>query len=398
MRNLEPKALLVQPVFLPTALEAASHAGIPKDRIFQFSDAPVSQQDGIEDWRSMLATSSEAESYHWPDLSPEESRTTIATINFSSGTTGLPKGVCITHANLIANIEQSIFMTYAESSTPYDSEKAHRQQQQQQQGGRGTGPFTPPEERYVGFLPLYHAFGQSWILLIALRLGHPVYIMPSFHYEEFLQTVARYKITMLQVPPPVLTMLCKRPETARYDLGSLRRIVAGAAPLSRELQNEVQSRFRVQVIQGWGMTEVTCGGLLVPGGLSDMRGSVGVLFPGTQARLVGDDGEVAVRRAGGTPGGRELRGELLIKGPQVCLGYWRNEKATAETLCENGWLRTGDVVEVDEHGWFWIVDRKKELIKVNAFQVAPAELEQLLLENEHVSDAAVVGIKMYVPA
>lgn len=385
MRDLEPKALLVQPLFLEAALEAASQAGIPKDHIFQFSDEPIPKQKGIEDWRSMLGTPSEGESYHWPELSPEESRTTVATVNFSSGTTGLPKGVCITHANLIANAEQSIFMNYAESATPY--EKFH----QQQDGGRR--PFQPPPERYVGLLPLYHAFGQSWILFIALRLQHPVYIMPTFHYEQFLQTIARYKITMLQIPPPVLTMLCKRPETANYDLGSLCRILAGAAPLSRELQNEVQSRFRVRVIQGWGMTELTCGGLLVPGGLSDMRGSVGVLCPGTEAMLVGEDGEMAVRQEGEEQG-RGLRGELFVKGPQVCLGYWRNEKATRETLSEDGWLRTGDVVEVDENSWFWVVDRKKELIKVNALQVAPAELEQLLLENEHISDAGVVGIRM----
>lgn len=394
MRDLEPKVLLVQPPFLDTALEAASQAGIPKDHIFQFSDEPTAPRNGIADWLAMLGTSWEGERYRWPDLSPQESRTTIATVNFSSGTTGLPKGVCITHANLIANVEQSLFMLYAETATPYS-----------QQGAAAPPPsFRPPPERHVGMLPLYHAFGQSWILFIALRLGQPVYIMPTFHYEAFLAVVARHRVTMLQVPPPVLAMLCKRPETSRYDLGSLRRMVVGAAPLSRELQNEAQRRFGVQISQGWGMTEATCAGLLVPGGLRDESGSVGVLAPGTEARIVDedDDGEktttvVAVVAPAGGQGeekghGRVRRGELLVRGPQVCLGYWRNARATKETLTEDGWLRTGDVVEVDTKGWFWVVDRKKELIKVNALQVAPAELEKLLLENEHISDAAVVGI------
>lgn len=381
VRDLEPKVLLVQPPFLDTALEAASLAGIPKDRVFQFSGEPTTPRNGVADWRAMLGSPSEGESYRWPQLSPHESRTTVATVNFSSGTTGLPKGVCVSHANLIANAEQSLFITYAETETPYVF------------AAEATTPFRPPPERYVGMLPLYHAFGQSWILFLALRLRHPVYVMPAFGYEAFLAVAARHRVTKLQVPPPVLTMLCKRPETAQYDLGSLRRVVAGAAPLSRELQNEVQRRFGVQVVQGWGMTEVTCGGLFVPGGVRDERGSVGVLLPGSEARIVGDDGETVVAAAAaGSNGGPMLRGELLIKGPQVCLGYWRNAAATEETLSADGWLRTGDVVEVDAAGWFWIVDRKKELIKVNALQVAPAELEKLLLEHENIADAGVVGI------
>lgn len=392
MKNLGPKVLLVHPDFLQTALEAASQAGIPKDHVFQFSDEPTTTTtgSGAADWRSMLGTPAQGDRYRWPALSAEEARATVATVNFSSGTTGLPKGVCVTHANLIANAEQSLFLRYAATATPYvqppHQRPSHqRRQQQQQQPERR---FQPPRETYIGMLPLYHAFGQSWILFIALRLRHPVYVMRAFRYEAFLAAVARHRVTELQVPPPVLAMLCKRPETGAYDLRSLRRVVSGAAPLSRELQNEVRRRFGVQVLQGWGMTEITCAGLFVPGGVPDERGSVGVLAPGTEARLVREDGEEE------EGGGRGLRGELFVRGPQVCLGYWRNEKATRETISEDGWLRTGDVVEVDDKGWFWIVDRKKELIKVNALQVAPAELEQLLLENEHIADAAVVGITM----
>ena len=131
------------------------------------------------------------------------------------------------------------------------------------------------------------------------------------------------------------------------------------------------------------MTETTCAAIHVPGGADDDSGSIGYLDPNTEGKLIDDEGKEVTKA--GTPG------ELFVRGPQMCLGYWRNEAATQETL-EDGWLKTGDVAQVDEKGWFWIVDRKKELIKVNGLQVAPAELEAVLLEHPDIADAAVVGI------
>jgi acyl-CoA synthetase (AMP-forming)/AMP-acid ligase II len=265
----------------------------------------------------------------------------------------------ISHSNLIANATQSLWM------------KKHLK------------PEKP--ERWVGFLPLFHAYGQLYTMLMAVKSHTPVYIMKAFVYTDFLKVIQDYKITTLQVAPPVLVMLSKRPETKDYDLSSVDTIGSGAAPLSRELQNEVAKRFNVNIVQGWGMTEVTCGGITMPGGGVDNTGSVGGLLPDSECKLLDEEGK-EVRP--GEPG------ELYLRGPQVCLGYWRNEKATAETLVGDGWLRTGDVAVCDEKGMFWIVDRKKELIKVNGLQVAPAELEAVLLENEMVADAAVVGITL----
>lgn len=385
MSNLSAKVILVEPDFLETALEAASQAGVPRSHIFQLAGRPVPTRSGIPDWRAgLLGSEAEGDGYRWPGLTPEASRTTVATVNFSSGTTGLPKGVCISHASLIANCEQTIALRYAEK------------------------PFAladRPAERFVGFLPLYHAFGQSWVFFLGPRLGIPTYVMRAFPFRlaALLEAVQRFRVTTLQVPPPVLAMLCKRrrpggggegEEPEPHDLTSLREVICGAAPLGRELQNEAQRRLGVQVIQGWGMTEVTCCGSLVPGGVPDERGSVGVLAPGTEGMLVDEEGREAEAEEEGGEGGGRRRGELWLRGPQVMLRYWRNEAATRETLGEDGWLRTGDVCVVDGKGWLWVVDRKKELIKVNALQVAPAELEQMLLENEHVSDAAVVGITM----
>ncbi|WYZ43821.1 hypothetical protein EsH8_VII_000257 [Colletotrichum jinshuiense] len=362
MINTAAKVVIAHPNNLEQVLKAAGKAKIPENRIFQFSDVETETQHGIPDWRQMVGTKTHADTYQWPEQSAEESTKTIATINYSSGTTGIPKGVCVSHYNLISNVEQTIFMRYADRPYAFESR---------------------PQERWIGFLPLYHAYGQLYTILMAIKLQIPVYIMKEFRYEDFLASINRYKITNLQVAPPILVMLSKRPETSRFDLSSVREMLCGAAPLSRELQNECQRRFSVQINQGWGMTEVTCGAIMVPGGIKDNNGSVGRLLPNCDCKLIDDDGkEVDFGKSG----------ELCIRGPNICLGYWKNDAATKEALDKDGWLKTGDIAVCNENGYFWIVDRKKELIKVNALQVAPAELEAVLLENEHIADAAVVGI------
>lgn len=220
---------------------------------------------------------------------------------------------------------------------------------------------------------------------MAPKLLIPVYIMRTFTYDDFLQSIQRWQITHLQVAPPILVMLDKRPETSRYNLKSLEGALCGGAPLSKELQNSVSKKFGLTIQQGWGMTEVTCGAIHVPGGWNDDSGSVGQLDPNSECKLLDDDGNIV---------GPGQPGEMLIKGPQVCLGYWKNEAATRETIDEEGWLKTGDIAVTDHDGRFWIVDRKKELIKVNALQVAPAELEAILLRMDQIADAAVVGITL----
>jgi acyl-CoA synthetase (AMP-forming)/AMP-acid ligase II len=320
--------------------------------------------NGIQDWKSFLLSPTQAESWSWKKLNAEESRNTIAALNYSSGTTGLPKGVMISHQNIIANVEQSIYMRDLEQ--PYQADSR-------------------PEECWLGFLPLYHAYGQLWSIAAAARTLSPCYMMRSFNYTKFLENIQKYRVTHIQTAPPVLVMLAKRPETKKYDLSSLQNILCGAAPLSRELQNEVSARFNLKVIQTWGMTEVTCSCLHVPGGRDDRSGSVGYIDPNATMKLIDDDEKEV---------GPGERGEIRVKGPNICMGYWRNEKATKETFDEDGFLKTGDVAVKDENGLYWIVDRKKELIKVKGFQVAPAELEAMLLEHEHIADAAVCALQL----
>lgn len=363
LENTGAKLIMVEPKYLDVVLKAAAKVGFPKDHIYLFDDKPSESQQGVQDWRTLLGSEQEAQSWQWQRMNPRESKTRVAVLNYPSGTTGLPKGVMISHQNLIANVEQSIYMRNLEQ--PHSPEDA-------------------PPERWLGFLPLYHAYGQLWSITAAAVTLTPCYYMRAFNYSEWLSHVQNHRITHIQTAPPILVMLAKRPETQKYDISSLVNVLCGAAPLSKELQNEVSEKCKLKVVQTWGMTEVTCSCLHVPGGRDDRSGSVGYIDPNSEMKLVDDFGkEVGIGE----------RGEIHVKGPNICMGYWRNEKATKESFDSEGFLVTGDVAIRDDEGRFWIVDRKKELIKCSGFQVAPAELEAVLLENDDVADAAVVGLQ-----
>ncbi|KAH0383851.1 acetyl-CoA synthetase-like protein, partial [Aureobasidium melanogenum] len=361
LKDSQAKALLVHPNMVKNAILAAEEAGLPKYRIFQFNDEYCEEFDGIRDWTTMLGSPQEAMSLQWKKLDTE-STTTLATVNYSSGTTGLPKGVRISHFNLIANVVQIIACLWPHADIT-----------------RGK----VVQERWLGFVPFYHAYGQMFTTLIALKMNFTVYIMKQFVFSDYLQHIQDYKISHLQVVPPILVMMIKRPETAQYNLKSVQGIFCAAAPLSSKLQSLVAQKFKVDIIQGWGMTELTCGGILQQE--RDDTETVGKFLPNHECKLVDDEGNEV---------GYDTPGEIYIRAPNVCMGYFNNKQAINDTITQDGWLRTGDIAIVDKRGCFQIVDRKKELIKVNALQVAPAELEATLLEHEDVEDAAVTGIKL----
>ncbi len=317
----------MHPGLIQTARSAATIAGLAQNCLYLFDDEAVQPIDGVKDWRSFIGAPQEAEKYQWTKLDPESSKRTLATVNFSSGTTGLPKGVMITHRCLIANMEQTNFMR-----------------------NLGKNMDDKPQERWIGLLPLYHAYGQLYTCLLATKLCTPVFIMKAFVFEEFLRVIETHRITHLHLVPPVLIMLGKRPETAQYDLSSVTNLGSGAAPLSFELQNDCAKRFKLNVSQGWGMTELTCTGLGHPGVVDDPTGSVGILLPNCEAKLLDENSQEV---------GPNGRGELYFRGPNVSPGYWRNEEATKQSMLPGDWLRTGDVATYDERGWFWIVDRLK---------------------------------------
>ncbi|HZU18934.1 MAG TPA: AMP-binding protein [Candidatus Dormibacteraeota bacterium] len=278
----------------------------------------------------------------------------VVALPYSSGTTGLPKGVMLTHRNLVANLLQM-------------------------------GPVERTSERdtTLAALPFYHIYGLSVILCLGLYRGATLVVLPRFELEVALRAVERWRITRLPLVPPLILRLLRDPRVAEHDLSSVRVVVSGAAPLAPELAAELADRFGVLVKQGYGMTELSPGSHMHPEEPGMAKpGTVGVLHPSTECRLV--DPATGRDAAPGAPG------EIWVRGPQVMKGYLNRPEATAEVLTPDGWLRTGDIGVVGEDGQLSVVDRLKELIKYMGFQVPPAEVEALLLTHPAVADAAVI--------
>jgi acyl-CoA synthetase (AMP-forming)/AMP-acid ligase II len=246
----------------------------------------------------------------------------------------------------------------------------------------GTGLALTPRDRFLALAPLAHVMGFVVSLCAPLAAGATVIMLPRFELAALLDAIQRHRVTVIAVPPPVLAALARDPAVSRYDVSAVEAVVSGGAPVSPELQAEAAGRFPGAMIgQGYGLTE-TSAVIPVPDRAGMLPGSVGRLAPGTELRLLDPDT------------GRDARpgepGELCVRGPQVMAGYLGRPEATAQMLGAGGWLRTGDLGRVDPGGHLFIVDRLKELIKVNAIQVAPAELEAVLAGHPQVADAAVV--------
>ncbi len=289
-----------------------------------------------------------------------EPKEDIAALPYSSGTTGLSKGVMLTHYNLTTNLKQFI-------DRP------------------GEALSFKADDVILVHLPLFHIYGMQVLMNGSIAVGATQVMMGRFDMELLLELLSRHKITYLYTVPPVGLGLTQYPGVPNYDLSNLKAGFLAAAPSSAELQGKMSEAIGAPVIQGYGMTELS------PVSNVDFMeadfikpGSVGPALADTEERVV--DLETGSRDV--APG--EL-GELLVRGPQVMKGYYDNAAATAETITEDGWLHTGDIVRMDEAGYVWVLDRKKELIKYKGFQVPPAELEGLLLEHPAVADAAVIG-------
>ncbi|KAL4943565.1 hypothetical protein BDV06DRAFT_234546 [Aspergillus oleicola] len=356
---------------LDTGIEAAKLAGLGRDKVFVFNnalyDGKGEAKKGCRHWGELVASVEEGTGFSWDELStPEESSRTLA-LNYSSGTTGRPKGVEISHKNYIANMLQYNHLFYLSPDWKEKSERA----------------------RWLCFLPMYHAMAQNIFIAAALNRGVPVYIMPKFDFIKMLEYTEKYRISDYILVPPVVVALAKHPavKAGKYDLSSVEAIGSGAAPLGREVCEEVEALWppgRINIKQGWGMTETTCSIMGWDPNEKSFSASVGELNANCEAKIMAEDGVTELER--------NQRGELWVRGQNVMKGYWRNPKATKETKTEDGWLKTGDIAFVDSEGRFHVVDRKKELIKVKGNQVAPAELEAILLEHPAVADAAVIGV------
>ncbi|HSH74927.1 MAG TPA: AMP-binding protein, partial [Longimicrobiales bacterium] len=233
-------------------------------------------------------------------------------------------------------------------------------------------------------LPFFHIYGLGVIMNYALSRGATLVVIQRFDFGRFLAAIQEHRVTFAHLVPPILLALAKHPLVEEYDLSSLNGIMSGAAPLGGDLAHAVEERIGCVVAQGYGLTETSPVTHTAP---NQRRGqtpydSIGPSLPNTEVQIVDTESGRAV--------GPGERGELWIRGPQVMAGYLEQPEATAATIDEGGWLHTGDVGYVDEHGNCRIVDRVKELIKYKGFQVAPAELEAVLLTHESIADAAVV--------
>ena len=289
-----------------------------------------------------------------PAVAVDPSRA-IALLPYSSGTTGLPKGVMLTHANVAVAVAQARAAFKLE-----------------------------PRDTIVAVAPFAHVMGFVITLGTALSSGATLVTLPRFAFEPCLELVERHRATVLIVPPPVMAALAGHPAVDAHDLSSLEFVVAGGAPVAPEIERAVGERLPGVVVRlGYGLTETTATATAPDRELDVAPGSVGRAMPGTELRVVDP-------LSGGDLGPGE-RGELWVRGPQTMAGYLGRPDAGAAMIDSDGWLRTGDLVVLDDEGQVFIVDRLKELIKVNALQVAPAELEALLVSHPAVADAAVVA-------
>src|SRR5262245_24532653 len=338
------RLLITVPACLDRAREAAAKSGV--EDIYVFGSA-----EGARSFAELLADGDQLPSVR---LAPRDD---IVVLPYSSGTTGLPKGVMLTHYNLVANLCQAAHMPNFDAFGERDI--------------------------VMAVLPYFHIYGMVVIMMLGLAGGGTIVSMPRFDLQEFLGLVQKYHATVLPLVPPIVLGMVKHPAVAQYDLSSVRLVFSGAAPLGEDLARQLSKKLGCPVTQGYGMTEASPVTHLSPTGNAPMKpGSAGCVIPSTEVKIVDVVTGEEVEQ------GKE--GELYIRGPQIMKGYLNRPEETADCLDREGWYHTGDVGYVDPDGYFYIVDRTKELIKYKGLQVAPAELEALLLTHPAVLDAAVV--------
>jgi len=340
----------VSPLLGPAA-EAARAAGIPDDRVIVL--------DGVEghpDLRSMLAEG------RTPPTVSFDPATHVAVLPYSSGTTGTPKGVMLTHRNLVANVHQCQVVIELRR-----------------------------DDRVLAVLPFFHIYGMTVLLNLALRRRASLVTMPRFDLVDFLRNIQDHRCTFLFIAPPIAVALAKHPVVDDFDTTSVRTVFSGAAPLDGETAEAAAHRMGARILQGYGMSELSPVSHAVPDDRVDMpASSVGVLVPNVDAKLIDPETGAEIEEHGDD--GLTLPGEIWVRGPNVMLGYLGRPDATAETLDADGFLHTGDIGVHHVSGYFSIVDRLKELIKYKGYQIAPAELEALLLSHPRIMDAAVIGV------
>lgn len=281
----------------------------------------------------------------------------LAQIQYTGGTTGMPKGVMLTHRNVVVNTLQGRFWCSS---------------------------FREGEEVFLGAVPLFHCYGLNTCQNLAVATGSQIILLPRFHVDEAVKAIQQHRVTIMSGVPMMFSMMTDFPHVSRYDLRSIRVCLCGASPLPADVQEAFERLSGVKISEGYGLTEAgpTTHCNPIEGG--HPSGSMGLPFPDTDARIV--DADTGLRDL---PTGEA--GELLVRGPQVMQGYWRKE-ADTQAVLRGGWLHTGDIVRRDEQGFFFFLDRMKDVIKPWGETVYPREVEDILLQHPAVREAVVVGI------
>jgi len=280
-----------------------------------------------------------------------------AVLQYTGGTTGTPKGAVLTHQNIVANIIQLRAFYFM---------------------------MRDGEERILSILPFFHIYGLMIGLNFPVYVGATAVLLPTFTPAEVLKAISRYKVTLLPGIPSLYTALCRHRSIGRYDLTCLKSCISGSSPLPLKVMEDFSRLTGVKIIEGYGLTEASPVTHFNPPHHEKKAGSIGIPLPDTDCKIVDlDKGEKEM------PVGEA--GELCIKGPQVMEGYWNRPQETANTLRE-GWLYTGDIAKMDGDGYFYIVDRKKDMILVEGYNVYPREIEEVLITHPKVMEAAVIGV------
>jgi acyl-CoA synthetase (AMP-forming)/AMP-acid ligase II len=343
LRDAGAKYLLTVPELIDKALEATRDSSVRELFVVGFAE-------GATSFASLLQARGSAPVV---EINPRED---VVALPYSSGTTGVAKGVMLTHYNMVANL--------------YQIEEHDRVSEQ---------------DTLIAVLPFFHIYGMNVVMNTGLFKGATIVVMPRFELEQFLGAMQTYGVTRAHLVPPVILALAKQTVIDKYDLSKLKLIMSGAAPLGENLTIDCSERLHCVIKQGYGMTESSPVTHMCSEDKDVIKyGSIGQCIPNTECKVVD--------LTTGKELGAGQEGEMWVRGPQVMKGYLNRPEATAQTVDVEGWLHTGDIGYADMEGHFYIVDRAKELIKYKGFQVAPAELEAVLLTHPAIADAAVIPV------
>ncbi|MYL39030.1 long-chain-fatty-acid--CoA ligase [Halobacillus litoralis] len=359
---LYPKAANVKP---ETDLEHIIVTGIkdylpfPKNKIYPFIQK--------RQYQVLVKPEQSTDTHLWTHLLKESTREVkpvevdpledLALLQYTGGTTGFPKGVMLTHYNLIVNTQMAKKWLYK---------------------------CRDGEERVLAILPFFHVYGMTSVMNLSVMMGNKMILMPKFDAEAVLKVIEKQRPTLFPGAPTIYIALLNHPNLKKYDLSSIEACISGSAPLPVEVQEQFEKITGGRLVEGYGLTETspTTHSNLIWG--HRISGSIGIPWPDTDSKIFKMDADEEADYG-------EI-GEIVVKGPQVMKGYWNRPEETAQVLSEDGWFRTGDMGYMNEDGYFYIVDRKKDMIIAGGYNIYPREVEEVLYEHSEVQEAVVVGV------